>query len=67
MLNDKYQLTNIGPRVYISKYLKYHPTTMKNFEEYGFITNESNYNCKYLVDVKECTKKTLENNGFEIE
>ena len=66
MLNDKYQLTNIGPRVYINKYLKYHPTTMKNFEKYGFITNENNDNCKYLVDVKECTRKTLENNGFEI-
>ena len=66
MLNNKYQLTYIGPRVHINKYLKYHPTTMKNFEKYGFITNENNDNCKYFVDVKECTKKTLKNNGFEI-
>ena len=66
MLNNKYQLTNIGPRVHINKYLKYHPTTMKNFEKYGFITNENNDNCKYFVDVKECTKKTLKNNGLEI-
>lgn len=67
MLNDKYKITNIGPYLNISKYLRYHPTTMKNFEKYGYITNESNHNCKYLVGVKECTKKTLENNGFEIE
>lgn len=67
MLNNKYQLTKIGPRINISNYLRYHPTTMKNFEQYGYITNESNHNCKYLVGVKECNKKTLENNGFEIE
>ena len=67
ILNNKYQITNLGPRVHINKYLNYHPTTMKNFEKYGYITNESNPNCKYLVGVKECTKKTLENNGLEIE
>jgi hypothetical protein len=66
ILTDKYKITKIGPRINISKYLKYHPTTMKNFEKYGYITNESNPNCKYLVGVKECTKKTLENNGLDI-
>jgi len=39
---------------------------MKVFKEYGYITNINNYNCKYLVGVKECNEKTLEDNGFEI-
>jgi hypothetical protein len=67
ILTDKYKITKIGPRININKYLKYHPTTLKNFKKYGYITNESNPNCKFLVGVKECTKTTLENNGLEIE
>ena len=33
-------------------------------EEKGFITNESNPNCRYLVGETECTEKTLADNGF---
>jgi len=66
MLINKYKIKSIGPSIHVNKYLKYHPATMKVFKEYGFITNVNNYNCKYLVDVKECNEKTLEDNGFEI-
>jgi TRAP-type uncharacterized transport system substrate-binding protein len=66
ILNEKYKINNIGPRININKYLKYHPNTLRIFKEFGYITNENNDNCKYLVGVKECNKKTLENNGFNI-
>ena len=66
MLNKEYKIDKIGPRININKYLKYHPATMKIFKENGYITNVNNYNCKYLVGVKECTEKTLEDNGFEL-
>lgn len=42
----------------------YHNGAYKFYREKGFITNEPNENCKYLIGVKECTKKTLEDNNL---
>jgi len=67
MLDDKYKINNFGPSIHINKYLKYHPTTLKNFAKFGYITNVNNNNCQFLTGVKECTQKTLEDNGLEIE
>jgi len=67
MLDNKYKINDIGPSVHINKYLKYHPATLRNFAKFGYITNENNNNCQFLVGIKECNKKTLEDNGFNIE
>jgi hypothetical protein len=65
--NYQYKITDIGPSVNINKYLKYHPATLRNFAKFGYITNVNNDNCQFLTGVKECTQKTLEDNGLEIE
>jgi len=64
ILPDKFKIERIGPRPNISRYLQYHHTTIKIFEKYGYISNNDNPNCQYLVGVEQCNKKTLENNGF---
>ena len=64
ILPTEFKIERIGPRPNISRYILYNPTTLKIFEKYGYITNNSNPNCKLLVGVKECTNKTLENNGL---
>ena len=57
----------------INKFLVYDGTQFKsidvdnrylNFNENGYITNEDNYDCKYLVGVKACNEKNLANNIF---
>ena len=67
LLPKQYFIEHSGPRINIARYMRYHPETMKMFEKYGYVTNESNKNCQFLVGVKECNKKTLENNGLDIE
>lgn len=64
ILPDKFKIERIGPRPNIARYLQYHHTTIKIFEKYGYISNNDNQNCQYLVGVEQCNKKTLENNGF---
>ena len=64
ILPEKFRIERIGPRSNISRYLQYHHTTIKLFEKYGYISNDDNPNCQYLVGVKKCDKKSLQNNGF---
>lgn len=64
ILPEKFKINRIGPRPNISRYLQYHHTTIKIFEKYGYISNNDNPNCQFLVGVKKCDKKSLENNGF---
>lgn len=64
ILPEKFKINRIGPRPNISRYLQYHHTTIKIFEKYGYISNDDNPNCQFLVGVKKCDKKSLQNNGF---
>ena len=41
-----------------------HHFGLEKFREFGYITNNNSYNCKYFVGKKECTNKVLENNGL---
>ena len=42
----------------------YHNGAYKFYKERGFITNESNPNCRYLVGRMECTEETLKDNNL---
>ena len=42
----------------------FHNGVLEYFNEKGYITNEDNYDCKYLVGVKACNEKNLANNIF---
>lgn len=64
ILPKKFKIESIGPRPNISRYLQYHHTTIKIFEKYGYISNNDNPNCQYLVGVENCDKISLQNNGF---
>ena len=67
ILPEQFKIEHIGPRPNITRYLQYHHTTIKLFEKYGYISNNDNPNCQYLVGVENCNKKTLQNNGFLID
>ena len=45
----------------------YHNGAYKFYKERGFITNESNPNCRYLVGRMECTEQTLKDNNLWLE
>ncbi len=45
----------------------YHNGAYQFYKEKGFITNESNLNCRYLVGRMECTEKTLKDNNLWLE
>lgn len=64
ILPEKFKIERIGPRPNISRYLQYHHTTIQLLEKYGYVSNDDNPNCQYLVGVKKCDKKSLQNNGF---
>lgn len=42
----------------------YHPGSQRFYEEKGFITNNPNPNCRYMVGVMKCDEKSLKDNGF---
>ena len=62
--NTSFKINEIEPSYDLIKYIPYHPTVLKMFRKFGYITNNDSYNCKYFVGKKECTKKLLENNGL---
>ncbi len=45
----------------------YHNGAYQFYKERGFITNESNPNCRYLVGRMECTEQTLKDNNLWLE
>lgn len=62
--NTPFKIEYIEPSYDLIKYIPYHPRVLKVFKEYGYITNEESYNCRYFMGKKECTKKVLEDNGL---
>ena len=63
--NDtSFKINEIEPSYDLIKYIPYHPTVLKMFRKFGYITNNDSYNCKYFIGKKECTKQVLENNGL---
>ena len=45
-------------------FLEYHKGVMNFFIEKGYITNNNNENCKYLVGTTKCTDKSLKENNL---
>lgn len=63
----KYQpISKVGIERDTNMPVLYHNGAYKFYKEKGFITNESNPNCRYLVGEKECTPQTLKDNGLDI-
>jgi len=64
-LDEKgYKIHNIGINNYKTTFLMYHKGVINFFREKGYITNNSNKNCKYLVGTSECTDGTLKANNL---
>ena len=62
--NTSFKISKIEPSYDLIKYIPYHSGVLEKFREFGYITNNNSYNCKYFVGKKECTNKVLENNGL---
>ena len=62
--NKSYQIENINIDNSGMNMLEYHSQVIKYYYEKGLITNEKNYDCRYLVGQKACDKESLENNIF---
>ena len=62
--NKSYQITQINIDNNGINMLEYHSQVIKYYYEKGLITNQNNYDCRYLVGQKACDKESLENNIF---
>ena len=58
---DPYFINNFGinNKFYL---IKYHDSSIKFFKDNSYISDIDNINCKYLLNVSECTEETLKNN-----
>jgi len=59
-----YKIKNITISNYKTIYIDYHIGVLNFFRDKGYITNNKNINCKYLVNTIECTDKTLLDNNL---
>jgi len=64
-INQKgYKIDNIEINNFRIFFLKYHQGVLNFFKEKGYITNNNNENCKYLVGSNKCNNETLEANNL---
>ena len=61
--NDSYKISKIEV-IENLLYVDYHDGVLQFFQDYGYISNIDNPNCKYLVGKMECNEKTLKNNNL---
>jgi TRAP-type uncharacterized transport system substrate-binding protein len=59
-----YKIYNININNYKTSFLEYHKGVLDFFRDKGYITNNNNNNCKYLIGTSECTDKTLKENNL---
>ena len=64
-MNQKgYNIDNIEINNVRTPFLKYHKGVLDFYREKGYITNNSNENCTYLVGSNKCNNETLEANNL---
>jgi len=64
LIESGYKLQNITINNYYTSYIDYHMGVLNFFRDKGYITNNENPNCKYLVGTTECTDKSLLDNNL---
>lgn len=61
-----YKIYNISINNYKTIFLEYHKGVLDFFKDKGYITNNNNQNCRYLIGTSQCTDNTLKNNNLYI-
>jgi hypothetical protein len=59
-----YKIYSIHINNYKTSFIDYHKGVLDFFKDKGYITNNSNVNCKYLIGTSECTDDTLKANNL---